>query len=172
MEQLSRRDKAIAIRDSLLKEVDKLRTDVVDLLYEIATDESVNVFAKEKANLLVVEYVNGIRGATELIEIINNIDSTIVYSGGHQFSSDNLSYVSPNSNISLQSGIPYTLNRIQTNWGQFITETIGHIIKTEESDYPITYGVLTISETNFHDYGSESSWSKYKALPRIDIVLE
>jgi hypothetical protein len=107
-----------------------------------------------------------------LIEIINNNDSSLIYSSGHQFSSTDISYVSPTSPINLQSGIPYTLNRIQTNWGQYITETIGHIVKTEPTDYPVSYGVLTITETNFFDFGSESSWTKYKALPRIDFVLE
>ncbi len=107
-----------------------------------------------------------------LIEIINNNDSSVIYSSGHQFSSTDISYGSPTGAINLQSGIPYTLNRIQTNWGQYITETIGHIVKTEPSDYPISYGVLTITETNFYDFGSESSWTKNKALPRIDIVLE
>jgi hypothetical protein len=94
-----------------------------------------------------------------------------VYSGGHQFSSTDISYVTPNSQINLQSGVHYTLNRIQTNWGQYITETIGHIVKTEQSDYPISYGSLTITESNFHDYGSSSSWQKFKALPRVDLVF-
>lgn len=107
-----------------------------------------------------------------LIEIINNTDSSIVYSGGHLFSSSDISYVSPNSPINLQSDIHYTLNRIQTNWGQFITETIGHIVKTEQSDYPLSEGSLTIIETNFHDYGSSSSWQKFQALPRIDLVFD
>lgn len=106
-----------------------------------------------------------------LIEIINNTDSSIVYSGGHQFSSTDISYVTPNSQINLQSGVHYTLNRIQTNWGQYITETIGHIVKTEQSDYPLSYGSLTITESNFHDDGSSSSWQKFKALPRIDLVF-
>ena len=105
-------------------------------------------------------------------EIINNNDSSVIYSSGHQFSSTDISYVSPASVINLQSGTPYTLNRIQTNWGQYITETIGHVVKTEPSDYPISYGVLTITESNFYDFGSESSWSKHNALPRIDIILE
>jgi hypothetical protein len=106
-----------------------------------------------------------------IIEIIKNSDSSIVYSGGHQFSSSDLTYVTPNSTINLQSGVHYTLNRIQTNWGQYITETIGHIVKTEQSDYPMSHGAMTITESSFHDFGSTSSWQKYQALPRIDIVF-
>jgi hypothetical protein len=106
-----------------------------------------------------------------LIEIINNTDSSIVYSGGHLFSSNDISYVTPNSQLNLQSGVHYTLNRIQTNWGQYITETIGHLVKTEQSDYPLSFGSLTITETSFHDDGSSSSWQKFRALPRVDLVF-
>ncbi len=106
-----------------------------------------------------------------LIEIINNTDSSIVYSGGHLFSSTDISYVTPNSQINLQSGVHYTLNRIQTNWGEYITETIGHIVRTEQSDYPLSYGSLTITETSFHDYDNSGSWQKFKALPRVDLVF-
>ena len=106
-----------------------------------------------------------------LIEIINDTDSSIVYSGAHLFSSNELSYVTPNSQINLQSGVQYTINRIQTNWGQYITETVGHLVKTEQSDYPLSYGSLTITETSFHDYGSTSTSQKFKALPRIDLVF-
>lgn len=106
-----------------------------------------------------------------LIEIINNTDSSIVYSGGHLFSSTDISYAAPNSQINLLSDVHYTLNRIQTNWGQYITETVGHIVKTDQSDYPLSYGSLTITETRFHDYGASSSWQKYQALPRIDLVF-
>jgi hypothetical protein len=107
-----------------------------------------------------------------IIEIIKNTDSSIVYSGGHQFDSNNMSYVNPTSPINLEAGVSYTLNRIQTNWIQYVTETIGHIVKTEQSDYPISNGPLTITETNFYDYGSTNSWSKFQALPRIDIVFD
>jgi hypothetical protein len=106
-----------------------------------------------------------------IIEIINNADSSIVYSGGHLFSSTEISYATPNTQINLQGGVQYTLNRIQTNWGQYITETIGHIVETEQSDYPLSYGSLTITETSFHDYGASSSWQKFNALPRIDLVF-
>ena len=106
-----------------------------------------------------------------IIEIIKNSDSSIVYSGGHRFKSNALSYIKPNTPINLTSGVSYTLNRIQTNWGQYITETIGHIVKTEQSDYPLCHGSLTITETSFHDSNSSSSWQKFQALPRIDIVF-
>jgi hypothetical protein len=134
--------------------------------YEFVLSENKSITSigyQSHANLNSTDY---------LIEIIDNTDSSIVYSGGHQFSSDKLSYVVPNSPINLQSGVSYTLKRIQTNWGQYITETIGHLVKTEQSDYPLTYGALTITETRFHDDSYTSTWQKFKALPRIDIVLE
>lgn len=108
-----------------------------------------------------------------IIEIIRNSDSVIVYSGGHQFSSSALSYVTPNSVIQLQSGQSYTINRIQTNWGQYITETIGHIVRTEENDYPMINGAMTVTSSCFHDDGVlADSWQKFRALPRIDLVFD
>lgn len=107
-----------------------------------------------------------------LIEITNNIDSSTVYSAGHQFSSTAISYVTPTSPINLQSGVPYTLSRIQTNYTQYVTDRVGHLVRTEESDYPVSYGVLTITETNYGDIGESNNWARYHSLPRIDIVLE
>jgi hypothetical protein len=107
-----------------------------------------------------------------VIEVVNNSDSSIVYSAGHQFSSNDLSYVSPASPIQLQGGVSYTIKRIQTNWGQYITETVGHLVRTEQSDYPVSHGVLQITETSFYDVGTTSPWTKNEALPRIDIVLQ
>ena len=107
-----------------------------------------------------------------VIEIVRSSDSSVVYSGAHQFSSAAISYVTPTTSINLQSGVSYTLNRIQTNWVQYITETIGHVIKTESSDYPLSNGVLTITGTDFHDLGDAPNGLTNFALPRIDMVLQ
>jgi hypothetical protein len=107
-----------------------------------------------------------------LIEIISMSDSITIYSQGHQFGTNNLNYINPTFPILLESGKAYTISRIQTNWGQYITETIGHIVKTAPSDYPLNHGPLTILETNFNDFGSVNPSLKNYALPRIDIVLE
>lgn len=106
-----------------------------------------------------------------IIEIINNKDSSILYSGGHQFSANRLSYVAPKSPINLQNGVYYTIKRIQKNWRRYITETVGHLVKADQSDYPLSYGALTIKETSFHVHDSFSSWQKPYWLPRIDIVF-
>jgi hypothetical protein len=108
-----------------------------------------------------------------VIEIMKNADSSIVYSAGHRFSSSDISYVTPTSTVSLQSGVSYTLSRIQTNWGQYITETVGHLVKTEAADFPISHGDLTITGASFHDFGSTpNTGATNAALPRIDLVFE
>jgi hypothetical protein len=109
-----------------------------------------------------------------IIEIINASDSSVVYSGGHKFSSSDISYVSPNYGVQLQSGVTYTITRIQANWVQYITETIGHGVRTEQSDYPLNYGSMTITETNRYDFGDTQidPSSKNTMLPRIDLVFE
>lgn len=139
-------------------------SDVHSYTFELSENKSITSFGyQSQPNLSSTDY---------LIEVINNTDSSIVYSGGHQFSSNDLSYVVPTSPINLQSGVSYTLNRIQTNWVQYVTEKIGHVVRTQQSDYPLSDGVLTITQTNFNDVGSINSWSTNMALPRIDMVLE
>ena len=138
-------------------------TEVHSYTFELSQNKTITSFGYQSdPSLSSTDYV---------IEIIRNSDSSVIYSGAHQFSSTDISYVTPTSPINLQSGVSYTVNRIQTNWTQYITETIGHIVKTEPSDYPISDGVLTITETNFHDYGEIPEPSTFFALPRIDLVL-
>ncbi|MBL7898274.1 MAG: hypothetical protein JNJ99_07050 [Crocinitomicaceae bacterium] len=107
-----------------------------------------------------------------MIEIRKNTDSSIVYSSEHQFSSTDISYVSPTSPVNLQSGVSYTISRIQINYTQYVTDRVGHLVPTEESDYPLSFGVLTITETNFGDQVEYQNSSKYHSLPRIDIELQ
>ncbi|CAG5081445.1 hypothetical protein [Parvicella tangerina] len=108
-----------------------------------------------------------------IIEIFNLDDSVVVYSGDHIFDVNDISYETPNTTVSLQAGVNYQVSRIQTNWGQYVTETIGHLVKTDDSVYPVSSGVLTITESNFHDFGEQDlSWAKNQALPRIDLVFD
>jgi hypothetical protein len=107
-----------------------------------------------------------------VIEIIKDADSSIIYNGAHRFSTTKLSYVIPNTPITLTSGVSYTIRRIQTNWQQDIGRTIGHLVMTEPSDYPLQHGVLKITGTEFHDYQTPSNSPGNLALPRIDMVLE
>ncbi|NOQ71461.1 MAG: hypothetical protein GQ574_05645 [Crocinitomix sp.] len=107
-----------------------------------------------------------------VIGILNNIDSSIVYSEGHLFNSDDISYAIPSSTVNLESGVPYTISRIQTNWATYITQTIGHGVRTDSTHYPVSNGVLTITETNSHDYGETNYYLTDYILPRIDLVFE
>lgn len=108
-----------------------------------------------------------------LIEIINTSDSSVVYSGDHQFSDNSISYVSPTTTVNLQSNVVYQLNRVQTNWNPYINQTIGHLVRTTDADYPLNSGALTITESNFFDYGeAPQNWTQNFALPRIDLVFE
>lgn len=108
-----------------------------------------------------------------LIEIIKIADSSTIYSGQHQFSDNDLTYVTPTSTVNLESNVVYQLNRVQTNWGPYITQTIGHLVRTTASDYPMNAGALTITKSNFFDYGEQpQSWTTNFALPRIDLVFE
>ena len=116
------------------------------------------------------ESQKSMRSTDYVIEIIKNTDSSIVYTGNHKFNFRKLSYVVPNYAVNLESGVHYTIKRIQTNWGQDISNTIGHLVRTEASNYPLNSGVLSILESNFYDSG-ETFGTKFFALPRIDIVF-
>lgn len=128
----------------------------------------------ENRSLISIGYQShpNLSSTNYLIEIINNVDSTLVYSADHQFSSTDISYVSPASPVNLQSGVSYTIRRVQTNYTQYVTDRVGHLVPTEESDYPLSFGVLTITESNFGDQNEYNGWSKYHSLPRIDIELQ
>lgn len=106
------------------------------------------------------------------IEIIRDSDSSVVYSNVHQFSSTSISYVSLTTPLSLQNGVSFTVRRIQSNWLPDISNTIGHVIKTEQTDYPLHYGTMKITKTQFHDKQTLNPSLDYFALPRIDLVFE
>ncbi len=116
--------------------------------------------------------VEAIETANYLIEIRDNSDSSLVYSEESTFKSNKMSYITAGAPIVLQGGVSYSISRIQTNWTGNITNTIGHLVKTSESDYPISYGILTITESNFHDHGKNDTNLRYYALPRIDMELK
>lgn len=132
--------------------------------FVLSSDKTVQSFGYQSyADLSNTEYV---------IEIMNLDDSTVVYSDGHIFDDNDISYATPTTAITLQSGVNYSISRIQTNWIQYITEVVGHIVRTEDSDYPITAGDMTITSSQFYDFGSTSfGWTTNAALPRIDLVF-
>lgn len=106
------------------------------------------------------------------IEIIDNSDSSTIYSEEHQFRSNRISYVTPSLPVSFQSGVSYTVRRIQSNWGSNIALTIGELVKTIESDYPISDGIITITESDFTDSDGAPRGHKFFAVPQIDLVFE
>jgi len=101
------------------------------------------------------------------IEIHNNTTNSIIYSGDHIFSSSGTSYVSVGS-IPLVAGNSYTVKRIQTNWGNDISNTIGRTATSSSGDYsfPLSIGDLQITSAEFDDNQLNS------VLPYIDIVFE
>ncbi len=143
----------------------------------ITMDTEVHTYTfvlSEDKTLLSVGYQSqeAIKTTNYLIEIRDNNDSSIIYSQESAFKSNKMSYSTTGTPITLHSGVSYSISRIQTNWAGNITNTIGHIVKTSESDYPISFGALTITGSNFHDHGENDTNLRYFGLPRIDIELE
>jgi hypothetical protein len=74
--------------------------------------------------------------------------------------------------VNFQSGVSYTVRRIQPNWGDNISTTIGTLIKTVETDYPISEGIMTITETDFRAIGENYNSHKFFAVPQIELIFE
>ena len=106
------------------------------------------------------------------IEITNEDDGGVVYDGLHKFNHKKVSYVSPNSPVLFESGVSYTVKRIQTNWGENIARTIGELVKTDESDYPIANGIMTITSTEFYDVDASTAGNESIGVPQIDLIFE
>lgn len=103
-----------------------------------------------------------------LIEIVDNDNSTTIYSDSHVFSDTNISYVSPTSAINLQANTSYTVKRVQTNY-TLVTHTIGRLAMKSTMDFPYTEGMMTITSSNFHN---NSAPATDIAIPYIDLVLK
>ena len=106
-----------------------------------------------------------------LIEIRDSAANTVLYSGSHLFDSLAMSYVSIPP-LSLVPNHTYTVNRIQTNWPIYITQTIGRVLFQPGSftiQFPINHGALKITSSHFYGNGGPSV--NY-ALPCIDLVYQ
>lgn len=153
-----------SLLQSGLKEKETMDNEVHSYTFTLSEDRSLGLIGYEShKELKSTDYV---------IEIRRNTDSTIVFSGAHQFDSKEMSYVSPLTPVDFQAGVSYTVQRIQTNWGDNIGRTIGKMISTTGSDYPMSHGIMTITDVDFHDYNAVSHSLDYYALPRIDLVFE
>ncbi len=104
-----------------------------------------------------------------IIEIFDNSANISIYSESHVFNSSKISYVSPTSTVSLQPGTSYTIKRIQTNWGTFITNTIGRLARKSEMTFPYSSGDMTINSANFYQNGGPLINS---GIPYIDLIFE
>ncbi|MEO8517086.1 MAG: hypothetical protein ABI426_10090 [Flavobacterium sp.] len=104
------------------------------------------------------------------IEIYNNTTTTLVYTGSHIFNSAATDY-QPITPTNLVAGNTYTIRRIASNYLGNIANTTGRILRFNAAPvpYPVTYGVLTISASNF--YGTGGPVPNY-GIPYIDIVFQ
>lgn len=100
------------------------------------------------------------------IEIFNNATNAIIYSDAHFFSITATSYVNPSTTIILQSGVSYTVRRIQTGWGGNIGNTIGRFASKSVMDFPYNNGIMTITSANFYQRGGPLP---NKGIPYIDL---
>lgn len=104
-----------------------------------------------------------------LIEIVDNSKNVIIYSNSHTFSSTTTSYVIPTATINLQSGLSYTIRRIQTNWGTNIGNTIGRFVRNSSMNFPYSFGIMTITSAGFYQNGGTL---RENGVPFIDLILK
>lgn len=106
-----------------------------------------------------------------LIEIFDNNSNTVIYSGSHIFSDTATTYVSIPPTI-INSGVLYTIRRIQTNWNGIQDNKGGRMLCNAAGsfNFPLEMGVLKITNPSFYDVGN--SQEATFGLPYIDIVFE
>ena len=78
-------------------------------------------------------------------------------------------FQTPSATINLVAGTSYTIKRIQTNWGNNIGNTIGRLATTNTMSFPYTYGIMTITGSNFHQNGGPAIDF---GVPYIDIIFK
>ncbi|MCS7017861.1 MAG: hypothetical protein RMJ87_02445 [Cytophagales bacterium] len=105
------------------------------------------------------------------IAIVDNTNSTTIYTGNHVFSSSATSYVSLNAPVILQAGNSYTVKRIQTNWGGNIGNTVGRVARKSPMSFPYTAGIMTITNAKFYQHTVSSSVLNNFALPYVDLIF-
>ena len=124
--------------------------------------------------------------ALYLMEIIDSSTGMIIYSGNHNFSSTETSFVTPSSTINspfaaplastivIQSGVTYTLRRtilLNNANGQF-SNLIGRVARRGEMSFPYTEGAMTITSTNFYQANPSGGGSLLNyAVPYIDLIF-
>lgn len=136
-------------------------TEIHEYTFEVSADKEIcKIGYQSDPDIASTAYV---------IELIDNSSNTTIYSDSHVFSSTNTSYVAPTSTVILQSGISYTIRRIQTNWGPYISYTVGRIARNTTMDFPYSNGVLTITSANFYQNGGPILDA---AVPYIDLILK
>lgn len=105
------------------------------------------------------------------IRIIDETNNNLIYSSNHTFSETTTSYVNVGG-VVLNANTIYTIER-EYDPGTFTTETIGRMISSNDYNnplsFPIVFGDLTITGSNFYGYGGPVL-DAY--LPYIDIVFE
>jgi hypothetical protein len=107
------------------------------------------------------------------IEIYDNTNSVMVYSGSHLFNSTSTDYVLPTSSINLNAGTSYTIRRIASNYLGNIGNTIGRIARYNGAPAPsstvLSGSFMQITSSNF--YGSGGPVPNF-GIPYIDIVFQ
>ncbi len=144
-----------------------------ELTMDLEIHEYTFTLSEDKA-LFVIGYKSheDLRPTDYIIEIVDNTDSSIVYNEDHQFPDGKMTYVTPNVPVNFQSGVSYTVRRIQPNWGDNIGATIGTLVKTDETDYPISSGIMTINESDFRAIDFNFNSHKFFAVPQIELIFE
>lgn len=106
------------------------------------------------------------------IVIIDSLNNNTLLSINENFSPTTTSYIFLSNTVTLSPGILYTINRIQTNWNPYISNTIGRVLTTPNLDslnFPFSNGTLKIHNSSFYSMGGPA----YNiGIPYIDIVFK
>jgi hypothetical protein len=152
-----------ASQQQQLTDINLVDAEVHSYSFEVNTPKTVcSIGYQSCAGLSQIPYV---------IEIRDSVSNAVLFSGSSLFDSLAMSYMSIPP-LSLMPNHTYTVNRIQTNWPIYITQTIGRVLYQPGNlaiQFPINQGALKITSSHF--YGNGGPMANF-ALPCIDLVYQ
>ena len=152
-----------ASQQQQLTDMDFVDAEVHSYSFEVNTPKTVcSIGYQSCAGLSQIPY---------LIEIRDSVTNAVLFSGSSLFDSLAMSYMSIPP-LSLMPNHTYTVNRIQTNWPIYISQTIGRVLYQPGNfaiQFPFSQGALKITSSQF--YGNGNTTFNF-ALPCIDLVYQ
>ena len=152
--------------------------DVVSLDFEVHENR---ISLSSTKNICKIGYQSQHSSSTApyIIEIFDNTNNQLIYSGSHLFSQLNTSYVVLNNPVTLYANNSYSIRRIQDIISTDLSDLLGRYVYINDFSgpqlidiLPATSNFLTIESSSAYDIGSTANSQNLNLLMYIDIIFE